>query len=80
MLQVLTKLFLQTDFALAKSIFAVAMPAIFKIYQRGVYAHRETFFDTKQVTWVKNAAKSTYQMKGQARQMFKSNEFILKNL
>lgn len=56
------------------------MPAIFKIYQRGVNAHRETFFDTKQVTWVKNAAKSTYQMKGQARQMFKSNEFILKKL
>lgn len=36
-MQVLTKLFLQTDFALAKSKFAVAMPAIFKIYQRGVY-------------------------------------------
>lgn len=25
-----------------------------------IYAHRETFFDMKQLTWVKNAAKSTY--------------------
>lgn len=29
------------------STFAVFMPAIFKIYQRGVKAQEETFFDMK---------------------------------
>lgn len=58
------------------------MPAIFKIYPKGVYAHRETFFDKKQLTWVKTLQNQHIirEMKGQARHTFKSNEFVLKKL